>query len=313
MEQCEIEIQSLINKTDKVWESIKNVEETNALTYQWANSSSNNILLNSLGIDSRNILFGPRWNPNVPRFAANLGFTPLEPIKAIIDPQPVALSNTNKIPASNNSEEVPAAQFDWNSSGLVNPLEANIPEINRERCNSTSKVEMIDSLENDIAKLQKCPQSSKMIEPLPTPRASEWKKKTEFDIGHKQKSIQRNIPLEKQSMEKQFLSTIEKQYTSEKQFVPIEKQFLSSDKQYLSSDKSILGDIYRGKFANKRSGSEHVVMDRFGRVMPIQSETARVLNHLPDLSFLSARTLMLDRENKQIACEMSIINRKMPG
>lgn len=172
---------------------------------------------------------------------------------------------------------------------------------------------MIDSLENDIAKLQKCPQSSKMIEPLPTLRASEWKKKTEFDIGHKQKSIQRNIPLEKQSMEKQFLSTIEKQYTSEKQFVPIEKQFLSSDKQYLSSDKSILGDIYRGKFANKRSGSEHVVMDRFGRVMPIQSETARVLNHLPDLSFLSARTLMLDRENKQIACEMSIINRKMPG
>lgn len=126
LEQCEIEIQSLINKTDKVWESIKNVEETNALTYQWANSSSNNILLNSLGIDSRNIvsniylhilihdqlnvkfkylqLFGPRWNPNVPRFAANLGFTPLEPIKAIIDPQPVALSNTNKIPASNNSE-----------------------------------------------------------------------------------------------------------------------------------------------------------------------------------------------------------------
>ncbi|XP_043786387.1 aftiphilin isoform X3 [Apis laboriosa] len=310
LEQCEIEIQSLINKTDKVWESIKNVEETNALTYQWANSSSNNILLNSLGIDSRNILFGPRWNPNVPRFAANLGFTPLEPIKAIIDPQPVALSNTNKIPASNNSEEVPAAQFDWNSSGLVNPLEA---KINRERCNSTSKVEMIDSLESDIAKLQKCPQSSKMIEPLPTPRASEWKKKTEFDVGHKQKSIQRNIPLEKQSMEKQFLSTIEKQYASEKQFVPIEKQFLSNDKQYLSSDKSILGDIYRGKFVNKRSGSEHVVMDRFGRVMPIQSETARVLNHLPDLSFLSARTLMLDRENKQIACEMSIINRKMPG
>ncbi|XP_012340363.1 aftiphilin isoform X2 [Apis florea] len=315
LEQCEIEIQSLINKTDKVWESIKNVEETNALTYQWANSSSNNILLNSLGIDSRNILFGPRWNPNVPRFAANLGFTPLEPIKATIDSQPVAFSNTNKIPASNNSEEVPAAQFDWNSSGLINPLEANIPEINinRERCNSASKVEMIDSLESEIAKLQKRPQSSKMIEPLPTSRASEWKKKTEFDIGHKQKNIQRNISLEKQSMEKQFLSTIEKQYMSEKQFAPIEKQFLSSDKQYLSSDKSILGDIYRGKFANKRSGSEHVVMDRFGRVMPIQSETARVLNHLPDLSFLSARTLMLDRENKQIACEMNIINRKMPG
>lgn len=55
-EQCEIEIQSLISQTDKVWQSIKNVEETNALTYQWANSSSNNVLLNSLGVDSRNIV-----------------------------------------------------------------------------------------------------------------------------------------------------------------------------------------------------------------------------------------------------------------
>lgn len=55
-EQCEIEIQPLISEVDEVWQSIKNVEETNALTYQWTNSSSNNVLLNSLGIDSRNIV-----------------------------------------------------------------------------------------------------------------------------------------------------------------------------------------------------------------------------------------------------------------
>lgn len=54
--QLEIEVQPLISETDKVWKSIKNVEETNALTYQWANSSSNKMLLNSLGIDSRNIV-----------------------------------------------------------------------------------------------------------------------------------------------------------------------------------------------------------------------------------------------------------------
>lgn len=52
----EVELQSLINKTDKVWQNVKSVEETNALTYQWANSSSNNVLLNALGIDSRNIV-----------------------------------------------------------------------------------------------------------------------------------------------------------------------------------------------------------------------------------------------------------------
>ncbi|XP_033316514.1 aftiphilin isoform X3 [Bombus bifarius] len=322
-EQCEIEIQPLISEVDEVWQSIKNVEETNALTYQWTNSSSNNVLLNSLGIDSRNInsqLFGPRWNPNVPRFAANLGFTPLEPIKATTDPQPVALSNISKSQASTNSEEVPAAQFDWNSSGLVNPLEANIPEVNvnRERCNSVSKVETIDSLENDITKSQntKRSQSSKMIEPLPVPRAPEWKRKTDLDSGHKQKStiIQRGIPMEKQCLptEKQFLS-IDKQYTSEKQFVSVERSFPSSDKQYSSAEKSTTGDVYRGKPMTKRSGSEHVVMDRFGRVMPIQPETARILNRLPDLSFLSARTLMLDREHKQLACEMGVISRKMPG
>ncbi|XP_043603343.1 aftiphilin isoform X2 [Bombus pyrosoma] len=319
-EQCEIEIQPLISEVDEVWQSIKNVEETNALTYQWTNSSSNNVLLNSLGIDSRNILFGPRWNPNVPRFAANLGFTPLEPIKATTDPQPVALSNISKSQASTNSEEVPAAQFDWNSSGLVNPLEANMPEVNvnRERCNSVSKVETIDSLENDITKSQntKRSQSSKMIEPLPVPRAPEWKRKTDLDSGHKQKStsIQRGIPMEKQCLpiEKQFLS-IDKQYTSERQFVSVERSFPSSDKQYSSAEKSMTGDVYRGKPMTKRSGSEHVVMDRFGRVMPIQPETARILNRLPDLSFLSARTLMLDREHKQLACEMGVISRKMPG
>lgn len=291
--QCEIEIQSLISQVDKVWQSIKNVEETNALTYQWANSASNNVLLNSLGIDSRNILFGPRWNPNVPRFAANLGFTPLEPIKATADPQPATTSNTNKTQTSTNLEEVPAAQFDWNSSGLVNPLEANVPDVNRERCNSVSKVEAIDSLENEVMKSQKRSQHSKMIEPLPAPRASEWKRKTDLDSGQKKTTgVQRNI-------------SMEKQYTTE-------RQYSCSDRQYLPAEKSALGD-YRGKSVNKRSGSEHVVMDRYGRVMPIQPETARVLNRLPDLSFLSARTLMLDREHKQIACEMGVISRKMPG
>lgn len=55
-EHHEVELKALIDKTDKIWQSVKSVEETNALTYQWANSSSNNVLLNALGIDSRNIV-----------------------------------------------------------------------------------------------------------------------------------------------------------------------------------------------------------------------------------------------------------------
>ncbi|XP_076636554.1 aftiphilin isoform X2 [Colletes latitarsis] len=288
LERCEIQVQSLISQTDGVWQSVKSVEETNALTYQWANSTSNNMLLNSLGIDSRNILFGPRWNPNVPRFAANLGFTPLEPIKATTDVQPTATINSNWAQSSIQMEEVPAAQFDWNSSGLVNPLEANTSEVsvNRERSSSVSKAET-ECLENEASKTQKRLQPSKMIEPLPGPRVVEWKRKAEPDSGHKiRNSVQRSVP--------------------------IEKSFLQTEKQFVSSEKSSLADVYRGKSANKRS-AEHVVVDRFGRVMQIQPETTRVLNRLPDLSFLSARTLLLDREHKQMACELGVASRKMPG
>jgi hypothetical protein len=55
-ERPNVDLQSLIIKTDKIWKHLKSVEETNALSYQWSNSSSNNTLLNALGIDSRNIV-----------------------------------------------------------------------------------------------------------------------------------------------------------------------------------------------------------------------------------------------------------------
>jgi hypothetical protein len=49
-------------------------------------------------------LFGPRWNPNIPRFAANLGFSPLEPVKASTDTQQTMTSNSNKISSSTVAE-----------------------------------------------------------------------------------------------------------------------------------------------------------------------------------------------------------------
>lgn len=41
-------------------------------------------------------LFGPRWNPNIPRFAANLGFSPLEPVKASSELQQTSSLTANK-------------------------------------------------------------------------------------------------------------------------------------------------------------------------------------------------------------------------
>lgn len=74
----------------------------------------------------------------MPRFAANLGFTPLEPMKptsAAVAAATSAANNLNgKSPAAistassaSNALDVPATEvpvlFDWKSSGLVNPLD----------------------------------------------------------------------------------------------------------------------------------------------------------------------------------------------
>ncbi|CAH1955323.1 unnamed protein product [Acanthoscelides obtectus] len=107
---------------DFVFNQLKDVTETPALNYQWSKSSSQKMLLKALNIDARNILYGPSWNPTMPRFAANLTMEPLEPIKTecaspslhksapLLNPQP-------PVP------EVPSAQFDWSGSGLTNPLD----------------------------------------------------------------------------------------------------------------------------------------------------------------------------------------------
>lgn len=59
---------------------------------------------------------------------------------------------------------------------------------------------------------------------------------------------------------------------------------------------------------------EQVIIDRFGRLVSISPQSAEVLNQLPDLSFLSARTLMFNPEHRQIVNDLgAMINRKMPG
>nr|XP_012231382.1 PREDICTED: aftiphilin [Linepithema humile]XP_012231383.1 PREDICTED: aftiphilin [Linepithema humile]XP_012231384.1 PREDICTED: aftiphilin [Linepithema humile] len=330
-EHHEVELKPLIDKADKVWQNMKSVEETNALTYQWANSSSNNVLLNALGIDSRNILFGPRWNPNVPRFAANLGFTPLEPIKATADLQQPCTSIINKTQGAACSDEVPAAQFDWNSSGLVNPLDASgglsalLPldllcpfdplltphcsthsESYHQSACSTNSVYYYSSEEpssqsvkspnlSDLTSAslrQQKPSQSKIIEPLPGPCTMEWKKKGEQDFGVKQKSNPSHKP--------------------QRSVPPINNKSFP-----VSNNTSKVHECHRKTSVGRKestAGAEHVIMDRYGRPMTVQAETVKVLNQLPDLSFLNARTLLFSREPRQIVPDLgAMINRKMPG
>ncbi|KAL3286100.1 hypothetical protein HHI36_000613 [Cryptolaemus montrouzieri] len=110
---------------NSVFENLKEITETNALTYQWEKSVAQKNILKTLNIDIRNILYGPSWNAGVPIFAANLCSTPLEPIKSEIPlpltPQKIQLVQPEPPVAST---EVPAVDFDWNGAGLTNPLDS---------------------------------------------------------------------------------------------------------------------------------------------------------------------------------------------
>lgn len=63
----------------------------------------------------------------MPRFAANLGFSPLEPMKTSLAPTAAttlsATVQSGSGTKSTGSTDIPDVQFDWTSSGLVNPLD----------------------------------------------------------------------------------------------------------------------------------------------------------------------------------------------
>ncbi|XP_012256725.2 uncharacterized protein LOC105686451 isoform X3 [Athalia rosae] len=345
----ETELKKLVEKSDKIWEGVRSIEETNALTYHWSNSASNNTLLGALGIDSRNILFGPRWNHNIPRFAANLGFTPLEPIKALSEQQTVGTSNS-KLQGSQTSEEVPAAQFDWNSSGLVNPLDASgglsallsldllcpFDPLLTPQCSTSSKSyhhaactrssvyyyeseqrhaknvsqRSVDTFDSPL-KPFKSLQHAKIIEPLPGPSLTEWHKRTEIDNPVKIKQgLQKPSKASTTQMNSKQSSGTGSSSSGSEVTSAISK--LEPGKVELSNS-----EINRKSLVNTKrdhSMQEHIVTDRLGRPMTVRQETVKVLKQLPDLSFLSARTLMYNPEQKQIVQDLgAMINRKMPG
>ncbi|XP_074104610.1 aftiphilin isoform X2 [Cotesia typhae] len=311
-EISEIDVKPLINEADDLWESLKRIEETNALSYQWTNSVSNNVLLGALGIDSRNILFGPRWNPNIPRFAANLGFAPLEPTKASSETQQPSTSNSTKQHTLTNSEEVPAAQFDWNSSGLVNPLDASNTQNSHEQEQNHSKTSSLELMESELMNPARASsQLPKIIEPLSGPNTVDWKKKSETGEATTKKSVNQKLRTDKINQQVPTSSGgTGKSYSTT-------AGTISKIDTRAESIKVDPAKEYSRKIATvKRENlpEQHTVMDRYGRPMVVQAETVRVLKQLPDLSFLSARTLLFNPEQKQIVQDLgAMINRKMPG
>ncbi|XP_058496314.1 aftiphilin a isoform X1 [Solea solea] len=121
-----------------VWTQLQDVNEALGLRYQWGGSYCNKTLLCCLGIDTRNILFtGQKKQPViVPMYAASLGMLeptkePLKPVSAaemiaaIAQTPPAAADQTSCSSDSAQQEALPPVQFDWSSSGLINPLDGS--------------------------------------------------------------------------------------------------------------------------------------------------------------------------------------------
>ena len=69
----------------------------------------------------------------MPRFAANLSLNPIEPIKPTVSQSstsaPKEITHSILQPTKAPTDFVPEAEFDWNSSGLVNPLDGKLNQL----------------------------------------------------------------------------------------------------------------------------------------------------------------------------------------
>ncbi|CAH0774206.1 unnamed protein product [Bemisia tabaci] len=146
----------------RIWTKLRDLDSSQALAFEWSKSATYKKYLSSLGIDVRNVL-GVQWRSNVPRFAANLGCTPLEPSKAAKDSytsKPVS-DSSNELSQPNNPEIVPAAHFDWISSGLVNPLDGSYATL--------LDINLLDAFVNTESTKKKATQSA----PVPKQKAKD--------------------------------------------------------------------------------------------------------------------------------------------
>ncbi|KFM57387.1 Aftiphilin, partial [Stegodyphus mimosarum] len=114
-DEVESEILEQSNKSRRLWEKLHEVEQTPGLRFQWGVSHSFQQLLRSVNVDYHSIL----RTSSVPIFASSLSL--LEPIKG-------QTSSANHEPEDRNQssprDPIPPVEFDWNSSGLVNPLDS---------------------------------------------------------------------------------------------------------------------------------------------------------------------------------------------
>lgn len=119
-EEPSVLLDQIVLKEGEIFEKIGNPSSCSALDHQWKESAAYNIIMSTLGIDSRILLDGESWRSSVPKYPKNAAslMTP-----GLLTPEPVSNETPNN--ESTSTDQVSPAQFDWSNSGLTNPLDEN--------------------------------------------------------------------------------------------------------------------------------------------------------------------------------------------
>ncbi|XP_046971283.1 uncharacterized protein LOC124538301 isoform X2 [Vanessa cardui] len=81
----------------ETWGHLIDIDIRQPYIINWNNSLGQKTLLKALCIDSRNILFGPKWNYNTPKYATNLSTAPLQPQKQVAQANVTSAESTEKV------------------------------------------------------------------------------------------------------------------------------------------------------------------------------------------------------------------------
>ncbi|CAH2094594.1 unnamed protein product [Euphydryas editha] len=83
---------------NETWGHLIDIDVRQPYIINWNNSLGQKTLLKALCIDSRNILFGPKWSYNMPKYATNLSTAPLQPQKQHVQSNTSNTESTEKVP-----------------------------------------------------------------------------------------------------------------------------------------------------------------------------------------------------------------------
>ncbi|CAH0728456.1 unnamed protein product, partial [Brenthis ino] len=142
----------------ETWGHLINIDVRQPYMVNWNNSLGQKTLLKALCIDSRNILFGHKWNYNMPKYAANLSVAPLQPQKQ---------QAHSVAPNTETVEKAASKESTWVDPFTPDGQESCNTETEGTKVDTVKRPTDLDVFENETStKLNKIYSSTLNVQPL---------------------------------------------------------------------------------------------------------------------------------------------------